>query len=222
MSVAPGDELLVGVEAHALAVLGQDSGRAGVTFLGTERIDVLRFGPDPAGLVRYVTLGMSRRPMAVPSPHADPFAAAATATAGATDAAGAPAGVAGAAAAESDPAGPRAELVLTLRGARDSVLRRLAVLAAVPVVEGVVVGPGAGLDLGEPLWDGSACTAVLVGEPELPDFDEVRFLPVVPMTPAEAAHKRVHGAAAVLELWTAYGVDVTDPTRRSVPLGRPG
>ena len=54
------DVVLLQVEAHLLSVLGQDSGRAGVSFLGAERIDVLRFGPDPDGLVRYVTLGMSR------------------------------------------------------------------------------------------------------------------------------------------------------------------
>jgi hypothetical protein len=58
--------VLLQVEAHLLSVLGQDSGRAGVSFLGAERIDVLRFGPDPDGLVRYVTLGMSRAPMGDP------------------------------------------------------------------------------------------------------------------------------------------------------------
>ena len=71
-----------------------------------------------------------------------------------------------------------------MRGQHDSVLRRLAALAASPAVEGLVVEPGAGLDLGEPLWDGARFTAVLVGEPgglvaDLPlDSDEpVRFLP---------------------------------------------
>ena len=57
------DSVLVVVEAHLVSVLGQDSGRAGVSFLGSERIDVLRFGPDPDGLIRYATLGMSRAPM---------------------------------------------------------------------------------------------------------------------------------------------------------------
>ena len=41
--------------------------------------------------------------------------------------------------------GPRAELVLSVSGPQDSVLRRLAVLAASPAVEGVVLVPGAGL-----------------------------------------------------------------------------
>ena len=41
-----GDRVLTLVEAHLLSVLGQDSGRAGVSFLGSERVDVLRFGSD--------------------------------------------------------------------------------------------------------------------------------------------------------------------------------
>jgi len=183
------------VEAHLLTVLGQDSGRADVSFLGTERIDVLRFGPDRDGLVRYVTLGMSRAPMGDP----------------------------GAEVVLAD--GPRAELVLSVRGAHDSVLRRLAVLAASPSVEGVVIAPGAGLDLGEPLWDGSRFSAVLVGEPgglvpDLPldDSEPVRFLPLLPMTPNEAAWKRVHGSAALEERWLGAGTDLRDPQRAEVSL----
>ena len=193
-----GDRVLLLVEAHLLSVFGEDSGRAGVSFLGAERIDVLRFGPDPDGLVRYATLGMSRAPMG------DPGAGLVATT------------------------GPRAELVLTLRGLQDSVLRRLAVLAASPAVEGVVVAPGAGLDLGEPLWDGARSSAVLVGEPgglvaDLPvDADEpVRFLPVLPMTAEEAAYKRVHGAAALEALWLRSGTDLRDPHRAPVRLERP-
>lgn len=195
-----GDSVLLLVEAHLLSVLGQDSGRGGVSFLGSERIDVLRFGPDPDGLVRYVTLGMSRQPMG--DPGADLVAA----------------------------HGPRAELVLSVRGLHDDVLRRLAVLAASPAVEGVVVGPGAGLDVGEPLWDGAAFHAVLVGQPGglVPDisFDDdeepVQFLPVLPMTPQEAAWKRVHGGQALEELWLRHGVDLRDPRRPQVPLSQPG
>ncbi|HEU0103060.1 MAG TPA: suppressor of fused domain protein [Mycobacteriales bacterium] len=194
-----GDQVLLLVEAHLLSVFGQDSGRAGVSFLGAERIDVLRFGPDPDGLVRYVTLGMSRAPMG--DPGAELVAS----------------------------HGPRAELLLTVRDLHDSVLRRLAVLAASPAVESVVVAPGAGLDLGEQLWDGAPFTAVLVGEPGglVPDvsFDDeqepVRFLPLLPMTPGEAAYKRVHGAQALEELWLRHGTDLRDPRRPQVPLARP-
>jgi hypothetical protein len=189
------DAVLLQVEAHLLSVLGQDSGRAGVSFLGTERIDVLRFGPDPDELVRYVTLGMSRAPMGDP----------------------------GALVVLED--GPRAELLLSVTGLQDTVLRRLAVLAASPSVEGVVLLPGAGLDLGEPLWDGSRFTAVLVGEPgglvpdlELEGYEPVRFLPLLPMTPNEAAWKRVHGAQALEQRWLEQGVDLRDPRRREADL----
>jgi hypothetical protein len=190
-----GDEILTLVEAHLITVLGRDSGRAGVSFLGAEPIDVLRFGPDSDGLVRYASVGMSRSPMG--DPGAELVAQ----------------------------HGPRAELVLSVRGAHDSVLRRLAALAASPALEGVVVGAGAGLDLGEPLWDGARFTAVLVGEPgglvpDLPldDDEPVRFLPLLPMTPNEAAWKRVHGASALEERWLAQGVDLRDPARREADL----
>lgn len=183
------------MEAHLLAALGADSGRAGVSFLGAERIDVLRFGPDPDGLVRYVTLGMARTPMADPA--------------------------VGLVAAD----GPRAELVLSVRtsprGGSDGVVRRLAALAASPAIEGVVVAPGASLDLGEPLWEGARFRSVLVAEPGglVPDLDlgpgqqPVRFLPLLPMTPHEAAWKRVHGAAALQQSWLAAGIDLRDPGR---------
>jgi hypothetical protein len=193
------DEVLLLVEAHLVGVLGQDSGRAGVSFLGTERIDVLRFGPDPDGLVRYATLGMSRAPMGDPGDLV------------------------------VLPDGPRAEVVLSVHGLQDSALRRLAVLAASPSVEGVVLGPGAGLDLGEPLWDGSRFTAVLVAEPGglVPDLpigeglEPVRFLPLLPMTANEAAWKRVHGAAALEQRWLETGADLRDPDRPEAPLERP-
>lgn len=189
------DSVLLQVEAHLLSVLGQDSGRAGVSFLGTERIDVLRFGPDPDGLMCYATLGMARAPMG------DPGAEVVLAQ------------------------GPRAELLLSVRDRTDSVLRRLAVLAASPSIEGVVVTPGASLDLGEPLWDGSGFAAVLVGEPGglVPDLDlgaddPVRFLPLLPMSPNEAAWKRVHGAQALEQRWLERGTDLRDPRRAGVDL----
>jgi hypothetical protein len=190
------DRLLGEVEKHLVTALGPDSGRATVSFLGADPVEVLRFGPDAAGLVRYATLGMSRTPMA--DPAADVVAA----------------------------DGPRAELVLSVHGGQDSALRRLAVLASTPVMEGVVVSPGAGLDLGEPLWEGGRFTAVLVGEsgglvPDLPvgdDREPVRFLPLLPMTPNEAAWKRVHGAAALEERWLAQQLDLRDPARPEADL----
>ncbi|MEN3583193.1 suppressor of fused domain protein [Streptomyces sp. ZYX-F-203] len=190
------------VEARLGEALGEPDARASVTFLGTDRVEVLRFsGVGPEGdVVRYATLGMSASPMAEPtSMVADTVA------------------------------GPRAELLLSLRAGRadtDRVLRPLAVLAASPQVEGVVVAPGASLDVGEPLWPGAAFTSVLVAEPgglvedlvlEEP-MDPVRFLPLFPMTPNEAAWKRVHGAQALQERWLHRGTDLRDPIRRSVPL----
>ena len=71
--------------AHLEAALGPHSGKGSVTFLGTEPIDVLRFGPAPDGLIRYATVGMSTHPMS------------------------------SAGAGTVDPAGPRAELLLSLR-----------------------------------------------------------------------------------------------------------
>ena len=190
------------VEARLRSALGEPDARAAVTFLGTDRIEVLRFpaaGPE-GDIVRYATLGMSAQPMADPTaPLADPVK------------------------------GPRAELVLSVRsGLADTgkVLRPLAVLAASPQVEGVIVAPGASLDVGEALWPGAPFTSVLVAEPgglvedlELDaPLDPVRFLPLLPMTPNEAAWKRVHGAQALQERWLTHGTDLRDPSRRSVPL----
>ncbi len=182
--------------------LGEPDARAAVTFLGTDRVEVLRFQSDSevGAVVRYATLGMSAQPMTDPTATlADPVE------------------------------GPRAELVLSVRGGladTDKVLRPLAVLAASPQVEGVVVAPGASLDVGGPLWPGAPFSSVLVAEPgglvedlELDEpLDPVRFLPLLPMTPNEAAWKRVYGAQALQERWLTSGTDLRDPARKSVPL----
>ncbi|MCZ7416691.1 MULTISPECIES: suppressor of fused domain protein [unclassified Streptomyces] len=208
-------DLLELVEARLRSALGEPDARAAITFLGTDRMAVLRFvdptgGPTPddgpaagdtrAPVVRYATLGMSAAPMSDPT------------------------------AALADPErGPRAELLLSVRAGivdTDKVLRPLAVLAASPQVEGVVVAPGASLDVGEPLWPGAPFSSVLVAEPgglvedlELDAPREpVRFLPLLPMTPTEAAWKRVHGAQALRERWLEHGTDLRDPLRRAVPL----
>lgn len=191
-------DLLQLVEARLHATFGERHSRAAVTFLGTDRVEVLRF--VDGDVLRYATLGMSRQPMSDPlAPVADPLR------------------------------GPRAELVLSVRAGLapvDQVLRPLAVLAASPQVEGVVVAPGASLDVGGPLWTGAPFSAVLVAESgglvedlALEDpLDPVRFFPVLPMTPNEAAWKRVHGGAALQERWLKYGTDLRDPLRASVPL----
>ncbi|KPC79820.1 MULTISPECIES: suppressor of fused domain protein [Streptomyces] len=191
-------EILDLVEARLRTALGEPDARAEVTFLGTDRIEVLRF--VDGDVVRYATLGMSDRPMADPtSPLADPVK------------------------------GPRAELVLSVRmglADTDQVLRPLAVLAASPQVEGLIVAPGASLDLGQPLWTGAPFSSVLVAEPgglvedlELDaPMEPVRFLPLLPMTHNEAAWKRVKGAQELQERWLSQGTDLRDPLRASVPL----
>uniref|UniRef100_A0AAU2JT15 Suppressor of fused domain protein n=1 Tax=Streptomyces sp. NBC_00049 TaxID=2903617 RepID=A0AAU2JT15_9ACTN len=191
-------EILALVEARLRTTFGEPDARAAVTFLGTDRIEVLRFAEGD--LVRYATLGMSTHPMTDPT------------------------------AVVADPVrGPRAELVLTVRGGlapTDKLLRPLAVLAASPQVEGLIVAPGASLDVGEPLWEGSPFSSVLVAEPgglvadlELDEpMDPVHFLPLLPMTANEAAWKRVHGAAALQERWLARGTDLRDPLRTAVAL----
>jgi hypothetical protein len=196
------EDVLALVEARLRTALGEPDARAAVTFLGTDRIEVLRFldrGGD-GDIVRYATLGMSAHPMTDPT------------------------------AALADPVkGPRAELVLSVRAGladTDKVLRPLAVLAASPQVEGVVVAPGASLDVGGPLWPAAPFSSVLVAEPgglvedlELDGpMDPVRFLPLLPMTSNEAAWKRVHGAQELQERWLTHGTDLRDPLRRSVTL----
>lgn len=191
-------EILDLVEARLRTALGEPDARADVTFVGTDRIEVLRF--IEGDVVRYATLGMSGQPMADPtSPLADPVK------------------------------GPRAELILSVRAGladTDQVLRPLAVLAASPQVEGLVVAPGASLDLGQELWPGAPFSSVLVAEPgglvedlELDaPMDPVRFLPLLPMTRNEAAWKRVRGAEELQERWLARGTDLRDPSRGSVAL----
>ncbi|NUK11986.1 suppressor of fused domain protein [Streptomyces lunaelactis] len=193
------EDVLALVEARLRTAMGEPDARAAVTFLGTDRIEVLRF--MDGDIVRYATLGMSAHPMTDPT------------------------------AALADPVkGPRAEMVLSVRAGlaeTDKVLRPLAVLAASPQVEGVVVAPGASLDVGDPLWPAAPFSSVLVAEPgglvedlELDaPMDPVHFLPLLPMTSNEAAWKRVHGAQELQERWLTHGTDLRDPLRRSVTLG---
>ena len=127
------------VEARLRTALGEPDARAAVTFLGTDRIEVLRFRDGGRSCA-------TPRSACPPSPMTDPTAAARRPGRGPARRAGA----------------------LRARPARadtDKVLRPLAVLAASPQVEGVVVAPGASLDVGEPLWPGAPFTSVLVAEP---------------------------------------------------------
>ena len=166
-----------------------------MTFLGVERMDVLRFGPID-GLLHHVSLGCARHPMG------DPAAAAV------------------------DPVrGPRAELVLTVRDTvpTPGLARTVAILAATPAVDGIVLRPDALIDLGAPLWQRPAglppLSAVVLTDGAIPDlelgepYDPVTFLAATPISANEAAWARLKGVDALREAWQQDGVDVTDPQR---------
>jgi Suppressor of fused protein (SUFU) len=185
-------EVRAHLRAHFATGISGEPDAASVTFVGTEAIDVLRFGPDDDGVVHYVSLGCSRHPM--------------------TD----PAEVAG------DPLGPRAEVTVALRGSSPvGLARSVAVLAAAPAVEGLVLATDALVDLGAPLWKGAPFTAFLlghsgIGEVVLPaPLAPVVVLSAVPITATEAAWVRLKGAEAMREAWRTDGVDVLDPGRRA-------
>ncbi|GAB7068942.1 suppressor of fused domain protein [Mycobacterium hodleri] len=180
-------------EHFARVGAGGEPAVASITFLGAESIDVLRFGPDADGTLHHVSLGCSRHAMLDP-------------TAMVVDSA----------------SGPRAEVAVALRGSTPAGLARsIAVVAASPAVEGLVLVPDALVDLETPLWEGAPFTAVLLGPGDVDDvelpapFDPVRILSATPITPTEAAWVRLKGADAMREAWAVDGVDVRDPRRRA-------
>jgi hypothetical protein len=184
-------------EHYARLGITAEPDAASVTFLGTEKIDVLRFGPDgrPAfqGVTHYVSLGCSRHPMFDPIEMV-------------TDALH----------------GPRAEVVVALRGPSPAGLARsVAVLAAAPAVEGLMLEPDALVDLESPLWDSAPFSAFLLGSSDIDDVPLTPPLPAVtvlaatPITATEAAWVRLKGADAMREAWIQDGVDVLDPRRRA-------
>ncbi|CAA0122567.1 Uncharacterised protein [Mycolicibacterium vanbaalenii] len=169
---------------------------ASVTFLGADPIDVVRFGAPEgadAAAVHYVSVGCSRHPMVDPADLvADPVR------------------------------GPRAEVAVALRGPSPvGLARSVAVVAAAPAVEGLILEPDALVDLETPLWQGAPFTAYLLGpgaidEVVLPEpLSPVSVLSAVPITATEAAWVRLKGAEAMREAWEQDGVDPTDPRRRA-------
>ncbi|HEY0228987.1 MAG TPA: suppressor of fused domain protein [Mycobacterium sp.] len=190
------DEVRAHLRSH-FAASGVDSepDSASVTFLGTESIEVLRFR-SADGLVRYASVGCSRHPMSDPTQI------------------------------EVDQLhGPRAEVVLCLRdpGPVSGIARSLAILAASPAVDGVVLVADALIDLGSPLWTRPTArvpfTAVLLGRSDIADLplepprDPVSFLSAIPITATEAAWVRLKGADAMRQAWQNDGVDTLDPNR---------
>lgn len=170
---------------------------ASVTFLGVERMDVLRF--NRGGVYSYVSLGCSRHPMVEAS------------------------------AAVADPVrGPRAEVVINLRAGTPTpgLARSLAVIAATPAVDGIVLTDDLLVDLSTPLWSGAPFTAVLLGVSDIPELaldpprEPIRFLSAVPITQTEAAWVRLKGAEAMRQAWADDAVDVLDPLRPASSAGR--
>lgn len=184
------------LEHFARQGIDAEPDEANVTFLGTETIDVLRFGPDLDGVVHYVSLGCSRHPMFDPTEMV-------------TDALH----------------GPRAEVTVALRGPSPRGLHRaIAIVAAAPAVEGLVLAPDALIDLETPLWESSPFTAFLLSDSMIDDvaltapLEPVKVLAATPITATEAAWVRLKGADAMREAWQQDGVDVLDPAR---PAAKP-
>jgi hypothetical protein len=164
---------------------------ASVTFLGSERIEILRFGPAPDGVSHYVSVGCSQHPMFDPTEMI-------------TDVLH----------------GPRAEVVVALRGPSPRGLARsLAIVAAAPAVEGLILEPDALIDLETPLWESAPFTAFLLDRSDIEDvtltspLPPVTLLSATPITATEAAWVRLKGADAMREAWAQDGVDVLDPSR---------
>ena len=190
-------QVLTEVRAHlrghfAAAGIDAEPDSASVTFLGVERVEVLRFGPDSNGVFHYVSLGCSRHPMGDPAQiAADPLH------------------------------GPRAEVVVSLRDSAPTpgLARTVALLAATPAVDGVVLQPDALIDLGATLWDGARVSAVLLGLSEIADVsldpprDPVQFFTATPISANEAAWVRLKGVEELRRTWEQDGVDIRDPGR---------
>lgn len=167
--------------------------RASVSFVGVEELEVLRYADGERR--HYVSLGMSRYPMADPNDLVIDTGSA-----------------------------PRSELLITTAGQPDDLWRRLAVIAAAPAVEGAVYTAGTRIDLNEPLCAGSRCTgAVLADGPmkaiRVSGMADVKLLSLLPATASELAWARVHGSEALRQRWTEAGTDLSDLAREPVALG---
>lgn len=193
------DSVAERVTSHVRERLGGEPQRASVTFLGMEPIDVLRFADEQSSTPElvFVTVGCSRHPMTDPNDiNPDPVR------------------------------GPRAEIVVRMHATQSlpGLHRRMATLAAAPGVEGLILTADALVDLSEPLWDGSACTAWLLDADDLGEVaspgaaDPVQLLRAIPITANEAAWVRLKGAAALRDAWAEADIDIRDPHRAGASL----
>jgi hypothetical protein len=192
-------DLLGTVESAYRDHFGVAPSRASVSFVGVEPIEILRFVVPPttgaAAVTHYLSLGMSRYPMA------DPMAQVV-----------------------DDRTAPRAELAISLAGSLDEIWRPLSILAAAPAVEGAVYLVGGRLHLPDPLVPGSRCLgAILSSAPlapiEVTGLAAIQVLRLLPATATELAWAKVHGSDALLERWVGAGTDLTDLLRDPVTLG---
>lgn len=168
----------------------QNPGEAQLTFLGSSPLKLLRFGPDTDRVVTYATLGCSAEPMQ------DPSAMVVDTT-----------------------SGPRAELILPIRGGLDEVIRPLGILAASPSIEGLILTDGALIDFGQPLWSQSRFTGFVLTIADIPavsaEGTKVTIFQPVPATTNEFALARAKGVDELRRVWREQGVDFTDPHRTS-------
>ncbi len=186
--------MLVRVERALAAYFGSPPARASMSFVGVDRIQVLRFAPIP-GERTYLSLGMARHPMVGADELLRP----------------------------ADAPRAELMLNLRDPGdVWSTVWRNLALLAATPAVESFVYSEGVSVDLGQPLADGSACVGVIVVQSPIPSIGsghgEVAILQVIPATSAELAWCRVRGSDALRQRWEAVGTDLQDLGRRGVEL----
>ncbi len=126
---------------------------------------------------------------------------------------------------DADPVrGPRAEVVVSLkpRTAMTGLARSVAVLAAAPAVDGLVLCPDALVDLGQPLWQGAPFTAFLLSDsgiddlPLPPPSEPVVFLQAEPITATEAAWVRLKGADALRQAWQQDGAERCAMSKRGL------
>lgn len=187
-----GADVLAIVEAAYRRHFETTPARASTSFVGVDPIEVLRYSNDTRD--HYVSLGMSRYPMANPS---EVVVDASTA--------------------------PRAELLLVAAGRPDEMWRSLAILAAGPAVEGAVYVFGDRVDFGDPLCSGSRCTGgLLVAGPlepiAVPGGADVTVMQLIPATAIELAWARVHGSEALRQRWQQAKTQLTDLARAPVDL----
>ncbi len=184
-------EVLAAVRTTLVGYFEQtDPDEAQLTFLGSTPLKLLRFGPDTDSVVSYATLGCSASPMQDAS------------------------------AAIIDPSnGPRAELVIPIRGGLDGIIRPLAMLAAAPSIEGLILKEGALIDFGQPLWESTSFTGFVIFPSDIPPVtiadSQVSLFQPVPATPNEFALARAKGSQELRRKWSELGVDFADPYRAS-------